>query len=387
VTNDDMRDEVPVPHYEDELWRTLARVHADQAGQGGQADQAGQAGQAEIVDLRARRRGRRMVLAGIGSIAAAAIALAAVVVTDDDGSSDAGTEAAETESPTTGTPDTPELSLAAQITAATEEASETSIIHTLRDNHNIADDGTPIGDDEDWTDEQSGARRDLSYDSEGEVSFDSGRAVAPGVDDPGPPPIPPNAQPFDPSLPQERIRTVDHCFSEYAEYDQAAIPGHIEADRLGEWLDEGTLVEDGTETVDGRELIRLVEVPAELRLPENVVGGDVIVPVDPETGAPMTTTEPPTTAPPTTDPATLDPDTFENVEHIYLVDAETFRPVRVIGYPGEAPDYSDAMYVATTEYLPRTPENMALLSPPVPDGFDLVPELRGDGERLDQCGW
>ncbi|HEV7760667.1 MAG TPA: hypothetical protein VGO78_16800, partial [Acidimicrobiales bacterium] len=96
------------------------------------------------------------------------------------------------------------------------------------------------------------------------------------------------------------------------------------------------------------------------------------------------TTEPPTTAP---DPATLDPDTFENVEHIYLVDAETFRPVRVIGYPGEAPDYSDAMYVATTEYLPRTPENMALLSPPVPDGFDLAANLRSDGERLDHCGW
>jgi hypothetical protein len=375
VTNDDMQDEVPVPHYENELWHALARVHTEQAGQAEQAEQA------EIVDVRARRRGRRMVLAGIGSIAAAAIALAAVVVTDDDGSPDS--ETAETETPTTGTP---EVSLAAQITAATEEASESSIIHTLTDNQYDADDGTPIGDEEDWTDEQSGARRDLSYDSEGQPSFDNGRAVPPGVDDPGPPPIPPNAQPFDPSLPQERIRTVDYCFSEYAEYDQTAIPGHIEADRIGEWLDEGTLVEDGTETVDGRELIRLVEVPVDLRPPEPGDGGDAFTALEPSTvpaSAPPTT-EPPTTAP---DAATLDPDTFEFVEHIYLVDAETFRPVRVIGYPGDAPDYSDAMYIATTEYLPRTPENMALLSPPVPDGFDLAANLRSDGERLDQCGW
>jgi hypothetical protein len=383
VTNDDMRDEVPVPHYEDELWPTLARVHADQAGQADQADQVEPAPPA-IVDVRARRRGRRMVLAGIGSIAAAAVALAAVVATDDDGSSDPDTEAAETETPTTGTPDTPEVSLAAQITAATEEASETSIIHTLRDNQYDADDGTPIGDEEDWTDEQSGARRDLNYDSDGQPSFDTGRAVPPGVDDPGPPPIPPDATPFDPSLPQEHLRNVDYCFSEYAEFDQPAIPGHIEADRLGEWLDEGKLVEDGTETVDGRELIRLVQVPVELQPPSRVDERTALLPA--QTG---TVTEPPTTDPPTTapDPATLDPDTFEYVEHIYLVDAETFRPVRVIGYPGEAPDYSDATYVATIEYLPRTPENMALLSPPVPDGFDLAANLRSDGERLDQCGW
>jgi hypothetical protein len=259
------------------------------------------------------------------------------------------------------------MSLAAQITAATEEASANSLIHKVTDNHD--NDGTPIGDEEQWTDEQSGAMRSLHYDADGQPSFDTGRAVAPAVDDPGPPPIPPGATPFDPSLPQERIRQVDHCFAEYREYDQTAIPGRNEAEQIGEQLANGGLVEDGTEVMDGRELIRLVEVPP---------------PPGPRQGRPAPTGSPTTDPPATTTP---DPDTFEFVEHIYLVDAETFRPVHIIGYPGDAADYSDAMYVATIDYLPRTPENLALLAAPAPDGFDLVPDLRGDGERADTCGW
>jgi hypothetical protein len=376
--DDQMRDEVPVPHYEDELWHALARAHAEQrqAGPPGPPPPA-------VAEVRARRRARRMVLAGIGSIAAAGVALAAIVVTDADespGRDGSGTETAGGDETTTTVPEQPEVSLAAQITAATEEASETSIIHTLRDNKSTAFDGAAIGDEESWTDEQTGARRDLALDSDGEPSFDTGRATPPAVDDPGPPPLPPDAQPFDPSLPQERLRQVDYCFGEYKEYDQTAIPGAIEADRIGESLAAGDLVEDGTEVFDGRELIRLVQVPVELQAPGVGRQGRPLV----VEGQPTTTT-----TPPATDPATgeLDPDEFEYVEHIYLVDAETLRPVHVIGYPGEAPDYSDAMYVSTIEYLPRTPENMAFLSAPAPDGFALVPELRGDGERYDQCGW
>jgi len=139
----------------------------------------------------------------------------------------------------------------------------------------------------------------------------------------------------------------------------------------------------GTETVDGRELIRLVQVPVDL-LPPAPGSGDRRR--DGDSAVTFTVPDSPaTTAPPAT--TSLDPDTFEYVEHIYLVDAETFRPVRIIGYPGEAADHSDAMYVSTIEYLPRTAETMALLVPSVPEGYDLVADLRGDDERYDECGW
>lgn len=54
----------------------------------------------------------------------------------------------------------------------------------------------------------------------------------------------------------------------------------------------------------------------------------------------------------------------------------------VLGYPGQ-----EVEYVMTIEYLPRTAENLAELSPPVPDGFVQTDTLRGDGERVDRCGW
>jgi hypothetical protein len=381
LTDRDTPDEVPVPHFENELWRTLAQAHAEQAQSGG----------AHVPLLapgvRTHRRGRRMILVGAGSVAAAAIALAAIVATDSgSGSGNGGgpdTEAADTT--------TPPVSLAAQITAAQEEASETSILHTTRDNQYLAGDDTPVGDEESWTDEQSGAQRNLLYSSDGEPFFDSGRVTAPAVDDQGPPPIPPDAEPTDPSLPTESIRTVDYCFSEYTEADQTAFPGEITADRIGEQLEDGSLIEDGTVEFRGRELIRLVQVPVDYRPDAGGEGGvamdpetGVTVPVD-ENGNPLPTT---TTAPPVTAPGTgeLDPAAFPYVEHIYLVDAETFRPVHVIGYPEEAADYSDAMYITTIDYLPRTPENLASFVAPVPDDFTQVPHLRGDGERYDQCG-
>jgi hypothetical protein len=189
--------------------------------------------------------------------------------------------------------------------------------------------------------------------------------------------------PNDPNLPSTAERTVDHCFREYMEAPVPQLPGRQEAEFVRDGLAEGSSVIDGTEVIDGRELIRLVQVPVEL-VPRDPDEEGSLRPAWTDPATPTATTTPPVTDPET---GNLDPDTFEYVEHIYLVDAETHRPVHVIGYPGEAADHSDAMYIATIEYLDRTPENMALLAAPVPDGFEQVASLRGDGERYEQCGW
>lgn len=147
-----------------------------------------------------------------------------------------------------------------------------------------------------------------------------------------PPPIPPGAQPFDPSLPSGLRRDVDHRFGELREYRQTLLPGYNEARRIRDLLADGTAVEDGTQVVDGRELIRVVGV---------------------------------------------EPDP----QHVTLVDPDTYRPVMLLGCPG-----SEAEYVMTFEYLPRTPENLTLLSPPVPEGLTPTDTVHGDSERAGRCG-
>jgi hypothetical protein len=86
----------------------------------------------------------------------------------------------------------------------------------------------------------------------------------------------------------------------------------------------GELVDDGTEVVDGRELIRLIS-------PHVEAGEDIV----------MT-----------------------------LVDPDTYLPVRARGtirHGGLGETFSQ-----TYEFLPRTPGNLALINPPIPDGFTRV---------------
>ena len=75
---------------------------------------------------------------------------------------------------------------------------------------------------------------------------------------------------------------------------------------------------DGTEVVNGRELIRVVEVD----------GNEAVT---------------------------------------WYVDVETYRPVRIAD-PVEG-------YVTTIEYLPRTPDLLARFTPVIPDGVVQVDEL------------
>jgi hypothetical protein len=102
--------------------------------------------------------------------------------------------------------------------------------------------------------------------------------------------------------------------------------GRNEAEVIRGWLEAGDVVEDGTESFEGREAIRLIW-------------------------------------------------TIE--ERTMLVDAETYRPLQVLGYPG-----TEWEYTQTYAFLERTDEHLALLVPPVPDAYTKVDSLRGDGERL-----
>jgi hypothetical protein len=228
-----------------------------------------------------------------------------------------------------------------------------------------------------WTDETTGAFRDLQRDAAGAPSFDSGLATPPAADGS--------------SAPSASARTVDYCFSEYTEGDPGGLPvGAGSATRwIQNYLEWGWLVEDGTQVVDGRELIRLREATAEERQAAGNGGNDAAA-LNPaaQQDALDALAEDGTESPPTTSadaelpPAATDelpPAATDEAEpSVTLVDPETYRPVMTIGYPG-----SEYEYVQTYDYLPRTPENLAQLSPSVPEGFAQVDELRSDGDRAD----
>lgn len=375
--SNDLYDDVAAPHFEERLWHELATTHA--------AVRAGSYTPREPRHPR-QRRTRRRFLAATAAIASVAAAVTAVVVIRDDG--EGGGDGTRT-----GTPREAEASgtdLASQISEAQQAAAADSIVHIYQDAR-----GEPQYnyDTESWYDETTGWRRDLMYDLDGQPSYDTGAAQAPSLDESPPLPIPPDASPLDPSLPTRRIRTVDHCFSEYADSDQTALPGSNQAEDVGRWLAEGTLIEDGTEVVGGRELIRLVQTlgsitpedrpggwdeEAQTETPESVDDSETTVTVMPSEEA-----EDAQSAEDAREAAAVDSGDPDEILMIYFVDPETYRPVMHVGYPGTQPDYSDATYVMTYEYLPRTAESMANLVAPIPDGFQQVPQLHSDGERAD----
>jgi hypothetical protein len=252
----------------------------------------------------------------------------------------------------------PTSELVPQVIAAIDEAASTSVVHITQDND-------ASGDGEGWIDETTGAGRSLQHGLDGGPLFDSsGRG--------------------------DNTLTVDHCFSEYAEdtVDFSPRAGSATA-WVQNYLADGRLVEDGTEIVGGRELIRLREVPySELgpdapparRLRERAEAAADAVRAARAADPPL----------PATELARLEaeaafaaarlevfemPSSGESEPAVTLVDPDTYRPVRVVD-PGLG-------YTQDYEYLPRTPENLALLDAVVPPGFTRVDQIRGDGERAD----
>jgi hypothetical protein len=288
----DAPDELEVPHLKDRLWRELAALHAEQ-----RHSHTAPEGGSEPV----RRRSRRSLVVA----AAAAVVVVVGVVT----AQLVGTAS-----------DTP---LMGRIVAATDEAIAGSVIHMV-DEQTLPGEPGASRVTEFWTDEISDATRILRRDAQGDPLEDVGPLTGPTLESPS----------------HSGQRAVYYCTQQYTELrDTGGASTDLEAGgirQLRDFVAAGELVEDGTEVVDGRQLIRLVR-------PDVEAGEDIV---------------------------------------IMLVDPDTYLPVGARGtirHGGRGETYSQ-----TYEFLPRTPENLALVNPPIPDGFTQVESPGGD--NLVHCG-
>jgi len=279
TTDTEAPDELEVPHLKARLWDELAQLHQDQHHSPGST--------APTVLKLTVRRSRR-------SRAALAAAAAAVAV---------GVVSAQLVGTSSDTP------LMGRIVAATDEATASSVIHWT-DEQIRPGEAEPSTMSETWTDGISGATRDRLEGGALHQKVDVGPLIPPTMDSPA----------------HSGQRVVDYCTRQYADHvdtDGASID--VDPDALGSLRDDvagGRLMEDGTEVVDGRELIRLT------RIEPAGAAGDVV-----------------------------------------LVDPDTYLPVRARGTLDGGVTFSQ-----TYEYLPRTPENLARLLPPIPEGFtEFVP--------------
>lgn len=280
----DPLEEVEVPHLKQRLWQELAQLHAGQRGSQTTARDTG----ADLVRWRARRSLR---VAGVGAAAAAALVVAVLGVqlvgtgTDHPAGSDA------------------DAVLVERIAAATDEALAESVVHSV--DEQVSPDGERKTL-EMWHDETTGIARILVRDRQGNPVSDVGPLTGPTIESPT----------YSGQL------VVDHCSQSYVEHlDTGEASTNLGAgvQDVRDLVAEGELVEDGTEEVDGRELIRLQGTDSE--------GGTFVLLVDPDT-------------------------------------------YRVVGQRGTFS--TGETYATVYDYLPRTAENLDLLHPPISDGFTRV---------------
>jgi len=275
TTTTDPTDEVEVPHLKDRLWQELAALHAEQAP-------------ATDAARRQARRARRSLRLGVAAAAAAVVVVAAV-----------GVQLAGT-----GGPSGDEL-LVERVAAATDDAIEASVVH-MADLQQSSDGQAPHRNDT-WHDEETGIARFVLYDDQGDVQLEVGPLTAPTL--------------ADPTWSGQRV--VIHCSQDYVDHvdtDGATTEVPTGVTDIRDLLADGTVVEDGTEVFEGRELIRLQ-------------GDDFVL--------------------------LADPDTFRVVAQRGTLDT------------GET-------YTSTYEYIPRTDARLGSLVPTVPAGYTLQPPGAGD---------
>jgi len=205
--------------------------------------------------------------------------------------------------------DTP---LMGRIVAATDEATAGSVIHWT-DEQTLPGEAAPWVVSEHWTDGTSGASRVVMQGGQLDMNVDVGPLTGPTIDSPA----------------HSGQRVVDFCARQYVDHiDTGGASTDVDPDALGTLRDDvaaGRLVEDGTEVVEGRELIRLAGIEG-----------------------------------------------TATAGHVVLVDPDTYLPVRARG------TLDGRTYRQTYEYLPRTPDTLALLVPPIPEGFIRVDPLTGE---------
>lgn len=363
-------DQLPLPHFEDELWTELSALHrasgvgrgaAAPTGRRGRAVFAGAAAAAVVVGLAVATVATRG-----GDDDGSTILLAPG---DDDGGADCTTTTIDTAPTTTDTaPATTEplppvdpadaveapprrgnQELVEQMEADAAELAQAAGEEPSQATAPVEGDCPPAGDSEAaaqegtggdagagedaaaeptgpamlvyqeqlnvdgtvgrmWTDEETGRMRSLQLDTSGNPVYDSGwidLETRPG------------------GTGAITSLDVDYSAGTYRQYEWTP-PGPMpqewrQDDAIEAGLAGGTHVADGTEVIDGRELLRFVDA----------LEGEA----DPELG-------------------------------VTWYDPETRRAVRRVGYPG-----SDVEYTHTYQYLPRTPENLANLEVPIPEGF------------------
>lgn len=210
-------DDLVIPHFEDELWRILAEAHEDR--------RSGTMRLTPAVDQLHRRKGRRLVLSGIGAAAAAATLVVALSLRDGDDTAPKPDESAAIPA-----------DLVAKIGAATAEANATMIVVQTTPSGGVTY--------ESWADEASGSVRMVIRNAAGDVISDAHPATVP------------TNEPSD----HEAV-AFDYCARTYTEVDAIidGAPNSSFTQFVQSGLDGGTLVPAGTEMVDGKELIRLEE--------------------------------------------------------------------------------------------------------------------------------
>jgi hypothetical protein len=275
MTND--LHDTALPRFEDRLWAELRDAHEERRRP------------AVVTPHRPNRRRRPLAVGAAVAVAAATTLVIGIATLPG------------------GEPPKAEASIEQRIIAATDAALEDSVVHVVTDFV-----PSSAGEDsESWYDDATTGSRTRHLTEQGALVRENGLGEVPA--------------PNDPTRVERYVQACDETYMDTeVPYEPSLFPDMDIQDRIA----TGHLVVEGTEVVDGRELIRLHD--------------DFAADLDPGFAA----------------------------EQTYYVDPDTYLPVEIRSAMG-TPDEN----VLTVEYLPRTAANLELLIPPVPAGYTEVAQL------------